>query len=430
LKQWEPAGGYRLLNLAPPEADNSDSLFLVAAFSGGGVRASTLAYGVLRELGRQEITWQGRTKRLLDELDVIFALSGGSFPAAYYALYGDRLFQDFEARFLRKDWDSELRARIFRSPGNWFRLWSPYFGRAHILAELLDEALFDKKTYGDLGARRQRPLLAIHATDMTTLSRFEFTQGTFDLLCSDLRQLPVAWASAASSALPLVLSPITLKNYAGQCGHELVPFLERAKREGGVAAQVANESLSYLDVEKRPYVHLVDGGLADNMGLRGIIEAVGLVGGYERLLKLSGVKNIRKLVVLAVNAETSPDAFEYRSDQLPIMSQAMRSLVDVPINRYSFDTILLTRLALKEWQKELRDKPRDPESPFAPDATIYFINASLGEVVDPDERLSLMKIPTSLYLTDEQIDRLVRAASDLVLRDTEFLRLMRDLRDQ
>ncbi|HKC94736.1 MAG TPA: patatin-like phospholipase family protein [Nitrospira sp.] len=430
LKQSDPAGGYRLINLAPPEADNSDSLFLVAAFSGGGVRASTLAYGVLHELARQEITWQGRKKRLLDELDVIFALSGGSFPAAYYALYGDRLFQDFETRFLRKDWDDELRGRILRSPTNWFRLWSPYFGRAHILAELLDEALFDKKTFNDLVARRQRPLLALHATDMTSLSRFEFTQGTFDLLCSDLGQLPIAWASASSSALPLVLSPITLKNYAGQCTHEHVALLERAKREGGIAAQVANEALSYMDAEKRPYVHLVDGGLADNMGLRGIIEAVGVVGGYEQLLKLSGVKNIHKLVILAVNAETTPDAVEYRSDQVPIMSQAMRSMIDAPINRYSFDTVMLMRLALKEWQKELRDKPRDPDSPFAPDAKIYFINASLSDVVDPDERLSLMKIPTSLYLTDDQVDRLVRVASDLLLRDAEFQRLMSDIQEK
>ncbi|HEY7533096.1 MAG TPA: patatin-like phospholipase family protein, partial [Nitrospiraceae bacterium] len=380
-----------------------------------------------------EIFWQGKTKRLLDELDVIFAVSGGSFPAAYYTLYGDRLFQDFENRFLRKDWDSELRGRILRSPSNWFRLWSPYFGRAHILAELLDEALFDKKTFGDLAARRQRPLLALHATDMTTLSRFEFTQGTFDLLCSDLHQLPIAWASASSSALPLILSPITLKNYAGQCRQELVglvPFLERAKREGGVAAQVANEALSYLDVEKRPFVHLVDGGLADNMGLRGIIEAVGLVGGHEQLLKLSGVKNIHKLVILAVNAETTPDTLEYRSDQVPIMSQAMKSMIDAPINRYSFDTVMLMRLALKEWQKELRDKPRGPDSPFAPDAKLYFINVSLGDVVDPDERLSLMKIPTSLYISDEQIDRLIRAASDLILRDADFQRLMVDMQER
>lgn len=430
LDQWEPAGGYRLVNLAPPDAENSDGLFLVAAFSGGGVRASTLAYGVLRELARHEITWQGKQKRLLDELDVVFALSGGSFPAAYYALYGDRLFRDFEDRFLRKDWDGELRSRIFRSPNNWVRLWSPYFGRAHILAELLDEALFDKKTYRDLMARRQRPLLALHATDMTTLSRFEFTQGTFDLLCSDLGQLPIAWASASSAAVPLVLSPITLKNYAGQCEHQHLELLERAKRAGGIGAQVANEALSYLDVEKRPYVHLVDGGLADNMALRGIIEAVGLVGGYEELLRLSGVRNIRKLVVLAVNAETTPDALEYRSDQIPIMSQAMRSMVDAPINRYSFDTVLLMRLALKEWQKELRDKARDVNSPFAPDAQIYFINASLGEVIDPDERLALMKIPTSLHLTDEQVERLVRTASDLILHDTEFQRLMTDLHEQ
>jgi len=428
LKHWEPEGGYRLLNLAPPEADNSDGLFLVAAFSGGGVRASALAYGVLQELSRQQITWEGKKKRLLDELDVIFALSGGSFPAAYYALYGDRLFQDFEDRFLRIDWDSELRSRIFRSPGNWFKLWSPYFGRGHILAELLDEALFDKKTYKDLAARRQRPLLALHATDMTTLSRFEFTQGTFDLICSDLHELPIAWASASSSALPVALSPITLKNYARQCDHQHVALLERAKREGGLAAQVANEALSYMDVEKRPYVHLVDGALADNMGLRGIIEAVGLVGGYEQLLKLAGVKNIHKLVILAVNAETTPDAVEYRSDEVPIMSQAMRSMIDAPINRYSFDTVMLMRLALKEWQKELRDNPRDPASPFAPDANIYFINASLGEVADPDERLSLMKIPTTLYLTDEHIKRLVDAASKLVLHDTEFQRLMGDIR--
>lgn len=226
------------------------------------------------------------------------------------------------------------------------------------------------------------------------------------------------------------MSPITLKNYAGQCTHEHVALLERAKREGGIAAQVANEALSYMDAEKRPYVHLVDGGLADNMGFRGIIEAVGVVGGYEQLLKLSDVRNIHKLVILAVNAETTPDAVEYRSDQVPIMSQAMRSMIDAPINRYSFDTVMLMRLALKEWQKELREKPRDPDSPFAPDAKIYFINASLSDVVDPDERLSLMKIPTSLYLTDDQVDRLVRVSSDLLLRDAEFQRLMSDIQEK
>ena len=136
LNQWDPATGYRFRNLTSPDTNNTDGLLILAAFSGGGTRASTLAFGALRELALHQITWEGKQKRLLDELDIIFALSGGTFTAGYYALHGDRIFHDFEARFLRKDWESELRVRVFRSPGNWIRLWSPYFGRAHLLAEI------------------------------------------------------------------------------------------------------------------------------------------------------------------------------------------------------------------------------------------------------------------------------------------------------
>ena len=241
LKQWDPTAGYRFRNLTSPDTNNTDGLLILAAFSGGGTRASTLAFGALRELALHQITWEGKQKRLLDELDVIFALSGGTFTAGYYALRGDRIFHDFEARFLRKDWESELKAKVFKSPSNWIRLWSPYFGRAHLMAELLDESLFEGATYGDLIKRNERPWLFIHASDMATLSRFEFHQHQFDMICSDLSQLPIAWASASSAALPLVLSPISLKNYAGQCGYQLPPWLGEAKKK---AASPANERTS------------------------------------------------------------------------------------------------------------------------------------------------------------------------------------------
>src|SRR5262245_34256537 len=86
--------GYRFTNL--PHTNNSDSLFIVLAFSGGGTRAAALAYGVLEELARTQIVWEGRSGRLLDEVDLISSVSGGSFTAAYYGLYGDRIFSDFE----------------------------------------------------------------------------------------------------------------------------------------------------------------------------------------------------------------------------------------------------------------------------------------------------------------------------------------------
>ena len=427
LKQWKPDHGYRLSNLAPPGRDNSDSLLILASFSGGGTRASALAFGALRELAHRQITWEGKNKRLLDELDAISAVSGGAFTGAYYALYGDRIFHDFEYRFLRKDWDRELRSRILRSPSNWVRLWSPYFGRTHILAELLDEALFEGKTYDDLLRRQQRPALNIHATDMAILSRFEFTQVDFDWLCSDLSPLPIARAAAASAALPLVLSPMSLKNYAGSCGFEVPAGVENVLRTGGSAGQRMREIVSYLDVKERPYIHLLDGGLSDNMALRGLLEGGSVLGGLENLLKFERVKDVRKFVILSVSAETSPDVMEFGGDQIPTLSKSLSALIDVPINRYSSDTIALLRSAVTTSRQQLRTQPRAADSPFAEDADIYFINASLGEIADLDERASLMRIPTTLYLTDEQIDRLLLAAARLIQNDPEFQRLMHDI---
>src|SRR5688572_9750829 len=79
LETWQPSGGYRFTNVAPPGGDNSDSFLFIAAFSGGGTRASTLAFGALRELANQQIVWEGKQKRLLDELDLIHDFSGGTF---------------------------------------------------------------------------------------------------------------------------------------------------------------------------------------------------------------------------------------------------------------------------------------------------------------------------------------------------------------
>jgi NTE family protein len=276
---------------------------------------------------------------------------------------------------------------------------------------------------------------------MATLSRFEFVQGQFDMLCSDLSKLPLAYASSASAALPLVLSPITLKSYAGNCGYQPAAWLEQSAHSSRPAQRTrAKELLSYLDVDKRPYIHLLDGGLSDNMALRGILEGAALAGGLEQTIKNAGVKKVKKLVFLAVNAETSPDVREYRSDHIPSTSRVFNALVDIPINRYSSDTLLLMRFGVEKWQEKLRARKLAPasvltqggspdaaDSPFTEDADVYFIDVSLGAVADADEQQYLMKIPTTLYLTDEQIERLLPAATKLIHRDPEFQRLMRDL---
>ena len=95
-----------------------------------------------------------------------------------------------------------------------------------------------------------------------------------------------------------------------------------------------------------------------------------------------------------------------RSDHIPSASRVFGSLVDIPINRYSSDTLLLMKLGVEKWQEEERSRGHvhpgtsqdHSDSEFADDADVYFIDVSLGAVVDADEQQHLMRIPTTLYL--------------------------------
>jgi NTE family protein len=142
-----------------------------------------------------------------------------------------------------------------------------------------------------------------------------------------------------------------------------------------------------------------------------------------------GAKNIRKLVYLMVSAETAPDITQYTLNEIPGLSRVSRALIDIPINRYSMDTMQLMNRAIQQWHVQLRQRPEGVSSVFAPDADIYFINASLTEVTDPEEEARLMNIATNLALTDEEVDHLLLAGSRLLRNDPEFQRLMQDLAD-
>jgi NTE family protein len=157
------------------------------------------------------------------------------------------------------------------------------------------------------------------------------------------------------------------------------------------------------------------------------LELAALVDDVEASFEVLGVKKIRKLVFLMVSAETDPDINDYKLDEIPSLSRVLNSLVDIPINRYSADTQEMMGQAIKTWRAQLRQRAKGGPSVFTPDADIYFINASLSELTNPEEQARLMKIPTNLALTDPQIDELLLAASKLIRNDKEFHRLLRDL---
>jgi len=103
LAHYEPAKGYFMADrLAQRNRGSKDNLVFLA-FSGGGTRAAAFSYGVLEALRRIEIASASGTKiRLLDAVDVITGVSGGSFTALAYGLYGEKLFDDYDTRFLER----------------------------------------------------------------------------------------------------------------------------------------------------------------------------------------------------------------------------------------------------------------------------------------------------------------------------------------
>ncbi len=146
-----------------------------------GPRAAAFSYGILEFLKRTEIKGpKGNTIRLIDSVDIITGVSGGSFTALAYGLYGDKLFDSYDDAFLKRNIQGEIISRTF-SPASWTNLLSAQWGRSELAANLYDEVLFKGATFGDL-QRDKGPMILASATDLSTGSRFVFTQAYFDLL--------------------------------------------------------------------------------------------------------------------------------------------------------------------------------------------------------------------------------------------------------
>src|SRR5262249_3009543 len=294
---------------APPRPGQSDDLLLVLAFSGGGTRAAALGYGVLEELRRTEVTLNGAKRRLLDEIDVISAVSGGTFPATYYALRGEKTFDEFEAKVLARNFETELVWRIL-TPTNWFRLPSGTFGKSDLFAELYDETVFDHATFADL-KKAGGPFVIINGTDVGSGARFSFTQDQFDAICGDLSRIPLGRAVATSTALPPLLTPISFEDRGGTCGRKAPPWqaaAETASKSGtpGRALLRARALQSYAD-PSRPYIHVFDGGLSENLGLAEVLRAFEIQKVAPDESVLPALHRARKIVVIAVNALRFPE---------------------------------------------------------------------------------------------------------------------------
>lgn len=440
ITQVDPGAGYRPHLLIPKRQNNDPHTLFVLSFSGGGTRAAAFSYGVLEELRRTEVQVDGQQRRLVDEVDVITGVSGGSFTALAYALYGDRLFSEYEERFLKRDVQGALVGRSL-NPFNWWKFVGGSAGRSELAAEYYDEILFEDATFGDL-LHKQGPVALATGTDLSTGARLAFFQNDFDLLCSDLNTVHLSRAAATSSAVPIALSPVTFNNYGGTCGFQYPAWVQAVAdpeiraRPSGRAVQRYHDMQNFQKSEERPYIHLVDGGVSDNIGVRGVLEAIQELAASAAFQSEVGFGVIERIVLIVVNSHSSPSIDWDRKESPPGFASQLLQSSGVPIERYSYETIeTMKDLAeVWKWRRELlvsearlAGASEAQAEASVPKVALDVIDVSFDAIPDPAERAYFMNMPTSFVLPDEDIDGLVEVAGQLLRQSTEFQSIVENM---
>lgn len=403
----------------------NDDTFIVLMFSGGGTRAAALGYGVLEQLQQQKAFIGGQEKSLMDNVDIVIGVSGGSVLAAYYSLKGEQTIPSFYNRFLRQNFQQQIIKQAF-SLANLPRLTSPEFGRGDVLQEQFEAYLFGKATFGDLDKRRKGPFAIISATDMGAGERLNFTQEYFDPMCLNLSDLRISRAVAASSAVPMVFAPITLNNHGGHCGYTLPKPIETSiknssgKQQNKTRKELGNRFEQYSDSQTRPYIHLLDGGLTDNLGMRSLLDMTDAYSGNILMRQINNSK-IRRIVVINVNAQNQTSSTLDTSANVPGLRDVLNAIIDIPIAKYSQESLRRFRAFTDRWnENKLTAADGHPVS-------LSFVSLNLRDLPESDLRNAVLNISTSFYLPRRDVDNLRTAAAELLRHSKEYKQLLQEL---
>ena len=409
----------------PAYHKKSDEVMVALFFSGGGTRAASLCYGVLKGLAETHVDSPNGNYRLLDKVRTISAVSGGSFTAAYYCLYHDRIFSEFEDLFLKRNITAALLKEGL-NPIHWPKLSSPYFGRSDLAAEYYDKILFHGATFKDLGRDGGHPRLILNATDMANGEQFPFVPEHFQLIGSDLESFRISRAIAAASAFPLLLSPITLKNYRGAPGVLSPDTLPREATDDPSQRDilVRNAFRSYGEYQNNPYIHLVDGGASDNLGLEALIDADLQFGGLRRLIEQtlhSGPP--RRFVVIVVNASVRRSIRLSHTEAVPGVASELWRLTDEFGEHNDAEFLDLLRVILNRWKTEsvAHSKSGETQSDY------YLVSVDFNSLHGNPEGSFFESLPTNFHLSSNTVDRVIEDGEGLLKTSPEFQRLLSDL---
>ena len=428
----------------PPPADligdDPGAPLILIAFSGGGSRAAALGLGVLDELAAQSYPATGKPVALIDRVKVVSSVSGGSVVAAWFGLVGPARLDELKSDFLARDNMATLE-RDAADPLTLARLSFSSYTRIDALRDLLDRELFHGARFADL-RRPGAPLVVMNASDMESGEVFAFTPQRFDDLCSDLDQLPLSVAVAASAAFPVALSPMSLRNYSyeeckgpipggGWIAAELtLPLPRYINLEEYKRARYANALRNGKDAYRNEhYLHLLDGGLVDNQGVQSLTEVLVSPHSPARIFDAINTGRVRRIVVIAVNARSDMDNGVGGNPAVPGLLKVVNTVIGAPIDSTTARANASLQDLVDRLQEAGASPVRAPGQPLFAGLRVYNIPVDFDQFLPEQRQLqtAVKDIGTSWNLSPTQLQEAIEAGRLLLRQHPCFQRLLLDL---
>lgn len=420
---------------AKPILTLDDDLLIGLAFSGGGTRAAAFSFGALQELAHTEVKLRGHPVSLIDHVNLVSGVSGGSVMAAYFGLKKRAALNDFRERFLIKDAEEALNSRV--SIANLGLGLGGGINEDYRFRNWLDANLFEGATFSTLLSNR--PYVWINATDIYNRTPFLFIRAQFSVFCSNLAEYPVSSAVAASAAVPVAFLPIILETYPERCQANIPGWLLKAQNNqngSGLSQAWAQGTTHYRDGSMK-YIKLLDGGLVDNYGLSGItIARETSETAYGPLTAAEAVK-LRRMMFLLIDSGNDPKRNWAQSLQGPSGVEFISALADIGVEaaaRASYSAFEATmqgwRDKLVRWRCSLSKaevtKLIGPGTWNCRDVQ-FFIGRVDFDQLGPARSAKLNAVPTTFKLPVETVDELISAGADAVRGNPTYKNFLRKL---
>ena len=177
-------------------------------------------------------------------------------------------------------------------------------------------------------------------------------------------------------------------------------------------------------------MHLVDGGLADNTGVRTPLEIIAARGGLVASAVAAGLRGVRKRVFVIVNAQVQARHLDDESADTPGLLRQLHSVVDVPIDRHAETSVRMLADTTRQWERELRaQSDADLRGVMARDTSFHVVEVRLMNAPAGPGRDRLLQIATALRSGQGDLAALRRFVRQTLQADPQWQRLLHELQE-